>query len=204
MIDRTIPFYPIMMIKEDMDVFPDCALHPDYEFSFYTPETGREDWIHVQYLSGQIENKDEIGGLFDDEFKTDPELLPNQMLFVRDKKTNEPVASAALWYGNPFGYKQMRIHWVATHLDHQGKGLCRAMLSRLMKRYHELDMTGDVFLFSQTYSYAAISIYQDFGFKRYIGEEPVNWRVNDYDESQKKAWALIDEKISAYKSKKHP
>ena len=202
MIDRTIPYYPIMMIKKNMSVFPDCALHPDYAFEFYTPETGREDWIHVQHLSGQIENKDEIGGLFDSEFMTDPELLPAQMLFVRDRKTGEPVASAALWYGNPFGFKQMRIHWVATHSDHQGKGLCRAMLSRLMKRYHELGMTGDVFLFSQTFSYAAISIYQDFGFERYLGGEPVNWHVDNFDEAQITAWRIIDEKIAGYRAKK--
>lgn len=202
MIDRSVPYYSIMMIKKDMDVFPDCALHPDYRFEFFSPETGREDWIRVQFLSGQIEEENTIGNLFDSEFMTDPELLPDQMLFVRDKKTNEPVASAALWYGNPFGYKQMRIHWVATHADHQGKGLCRAMLSRLMKRYHELNMTGDVFLFSQTFSYAAISIYQDFGFKRYLGEEPVNWRMDNYAEKQKTAWQIIDEKISAYKAKK--
>lgn len=202
MIDRTIPFYPIMMIKSDMESCPDCALHPDYEFDFYNPETGRDDWIHVQYLSEQIEEEESIGRLFDEEFMTDPELLPNQMLFVRDRKTNEPVASAALWYGDPFGEKMMRIHWVATHVDHQGKGLCRAMLTRLMKRYHELGMQGDVFLFSQTLSYAAISIYQDFGFKRYTGEEPINWHVENYSESQKKAWRIIDEKIAEYKAKK--
>lgn len=201
MIDRSIPFYPIMMIKSDMDAYPDYPLHPDYEFSFFSPETGREDWIHVQYLSNQLENVDEIGPMFDSEFMTDPELLPSQMLFVRDKKTGEAVASAALWYGNPFGYKQMRIHWVATHENHQGKGLCRAMLSRLMKRYHELNMTGDVFLFSQTFSYAAISIYQDFGFKRYLGQEPVNWHVDNFEESQKTAWQMIDEKIAAYKKR---
>lgn len=201
MIDRTVPYYPIMMIKKDMDVYPDHALHPDYEFDFYRPESGRDDWIHVQHLSNQIENESEIGGLFDSEFMTDPELLPSQMLFVRDKKTGEAVASAALWYGDPFGYRQMRIHWVATHEKHQGKGLCRAMLSRLMKRYHELHMTGDVFLFSQTFSYAAISIYQGFGFERYLGEEPVNWHVENYDEAQKTAWQIIDQKIKAYKNK---
>ena len=201
MIDRNIPFYPIMMIKKDMDVFPDCPLSPEYEFAFYTPETGKEDWISVQYLSGQIEEKESIGQLFDDEFMTRPELLPDQMLFVRKKDTGEPVASASLWFGDPFGYEQMRIHWVATNTAHQGKGLCRAMLTRLMKRYHELGMQGDVFLFSQTFSYAAISIYQDFGFERYVGQEPVNWHVDNFEESQKKAWEIIDQNINAYKKK---
>ena len=129
----------------------------------------------------------------------DPGLLPNQMLFVLEKATGKAVASASLWYGDPFGYKQMRIHWVATHVGHQGKGLCRAMLSRLMKRYHELGMTGNVFLFSQTFSYAAISIYQDFGFERYLGDEPINWHVENFKEAQAQAWQLIDEKIAAYK-----
>lgn len=202
MIDRKIPFFPILMVKRDMDVFPDCALHPDYEFSFYTPETGKEDWIEVQFSSEQIENRAEIGNLFDAEFMTDPEKLSDQMLFVREKATKKPVATAALWYGNPFGYDQMRIHWVATDTAHQGKGLCRAMLSRLMKRYHELHMTGDVYLLSQTFSYAAISIYQDFGFERYLGEEPVNWHVDNFEESQKTAWAIIDEKIASYKNSK--
>ena len=199
MIDRTIPYIPIMMVKRDMDIFPDCALHPDYEFAFFAPETGKADWVRVQFLSGQIEDEKIIGDLFDQEFMTDPGLLPNQMLFVREKATGKAVASAALWYGDPFGYKQMRIHWVATHAGHQGKGLCRAMLSRLMKRYHELGMTGDVFLFSQTFSYAAISIYQDFGFERYLGDEPINWHVENFKEAQAQAWQLIDEKIAAYK-----
>ncbi len=201
MIDRTIPYIPIMMVKRDMDIFPDCALHPAYEFAFFAPETGKADWVRVQFLSGQIEDEKIIGDLFDREFMTDPGLLPNQMLFVREKATGEAVASASLWYGDPFGYKQMRIHWVATHVDHQGKGLCRAMLSRLMKRYHELGMTGDVFLFSQTFSYAAISIYQDFGFERYLGDEPINWHVENFKEAQTQAWQLIDEKIAAYKKK---
>lgn len=199
MIDRTLPYIPIMMIKKDMDTFPDCPLAPEYEFSFYAPETGKEDWIRVQYLSGQIEKKDDIGPLFDAEFMSRPELLEKQMLFVREKATGTPVASAALWFGDPFGYEQMRIHWIATDVAHQGKGLCRAMLSRLMKRYHELGMQGDVFLFSQTFSYAAISIYQDFGFERYLGQEPVNWHVSDFENSQKQAWKIIDEKISEYK-----
>ena len=202
MIDRSISYIPIMMVKRDMDVFPDYALHPDYEFAFFSPETGKEDWIEVQYSSEQIEEKEKIGPLFDSEFMTDPEKLPNQMLFVREKASGKPVASAALWYGDPFGYEQMRIHWVATDKAHQGKGLCRAMLSKLMKRYHELHMTGDVFLFSQTFSYAAISIYQDFGFVRYLGEEPVNWHVENFEESQKKAWQIIDEKIASYNGKK--
>ena len=86
MIDRTIPYIPIMMVKRDMDIFPDCALHPDYEFAFFAPETGKEDWVRVQFLSGQIEDEKIIGDLFDREFMTDPGLLPNQMLFVRERQ----------------------------------------------------------------------------------------------------------------------
>lgn len=201
MIDRSLPYYPILMVKKDMNTYPDCPLSPGYEFDFYSPETGRDDWIHVQYLSGQIEEEKGIGELFDSEFMTRPELLETQMLFVRDKATKEPVATAALWFGDPFGREQMRIHWVATHSNHQGKGLCRAMLSKLMKQYHALNMQGDVYLLSQTFSYAAISIYQDFGFERYLGEEPVNWHVDNYSESQKAAWEIIDRKIAEYRRK---
>jgi len=198
LIDRSIEFYPVMMVKRDMDSFPVCPLADGYSFDFYRNETGIEDWVRVQYESGQLETRSAIAPLFREEFMERPELLEKRILFVRDS-SGAPVASAALWYGSPFGEELLRIHWVATDVRHQGKGLCRAMLSRLMQLYHEIGGKGPVYLLSQTYSYAAISIYQSFGFERYLGPEPCGWHVENFEETARKAWALIDEKILQYR-----
>lgn len=198
MIDRSIPYHPVLMVKRDTASFPRCALKAGYSFDFYDPATGKDDWVRVQHSSGQIEELSAIPALFDREFSERSELLPERMLFVRDEK-GIPVASAALWYGSPFGKELLRIHWVATDEAHQGKGLCRAMLSRLLERYHEIGGEGEIYLISQTFSYAAISIYQFFGFERYIGPSPEGLNWENYEETAKKAWRLIDEKIGEYK-----
>lgn len=191
MIDRSIQYMPVMMLKRDMSAYPVFKLCEGYTFDFYSPETGREDWVRVQIAADHIENEAEAYSKFDSEFLSKPELLPKRMLFARDA-SGAPVASATLWLGAPFGTEMQCLHWIATDKRHQGRGLCKAMLTRLMQLYAELNATGGIYLTSQTHSYAAIDIYERFGFERYMGPEPPNWHVDAFEETARRAWELID------------
>lgn len=196
MIDRSIQYMPVMMIKRDVNNYPEYKLPPGYTFDFYNPDTGFEDWKRVQLTSNQIEKPEGIDGLFKSEFMDRPDWLSERMLFVRDS-SGAPVATATLWYGAPFGSEIERVHWVATDDMHQGRGLCRAMLTRLFERYSELGLKTEIYLISQTFSYPAISIYQRFGFARYTGPEPCGWHVDNFERTAQAAWALIDSKLAA-------
>lgn len=195
MIDRTVPYFPVWMLREDGAPALAHSLPAGYRFDFCQPETGRQDWVTVQLSSHQIETRAEAERLFDSEFMSRAEALPRRMLFVRDC-AGTPVASATLWFGSPFGAEIDRVHWVATDEAHQRRGLCGAMLSKLLSLHEALGTTGGVYLISQTFSYPAIRIYQRFGFQRLLTRRPAEYHLDaPFEETAERAWAIIDEKL---------
>ena len=136
---------------------------------------------------------------------------PNDMqmrcVFVCDEKDNV-VATASLWDGEHFGETLQRVHWVAVSAEYQGKGIAKALLTKVLDMYNDLGYKNYIYLTSQTWSYKAINIYKSFGFKPYIGVKPKNYKaVNmesgnyepwDYDVKNREAWFMIIDKINAY------
>jgi N-acetylglutamate synthase-like GNAT family acetyltransferase len=116
-------------------------------------------------------------------------------------KSGEVAACGSLWHGEHFGKQLWRIHWIATKSNYQGKGLIKALLTKLLDIYDELGFDGFVYLTSQTWSYKAINLYSKFGFMPYKGEKPQNWITENYDSENNKAWQIIDCKIAEYKIK---
>ena len=110
------------------------------------------------------------------------------------------VATASLWNGDTFGETLHRIHWVAVHPEHHGKGLAKALLTKLMTLYNQLEYQGVIYLVTQTWSYKAINIYEKFGFTPYKGIKPINWYYDDYETKNVEAWDLIHQNISEYKT----
>lgn len=195
MIDRTVPYFPVWMLREDGAPVPARSLPDGYTFDFYRPETGKGDWVTVQLSSRQLETRTQAESLFDSEFMHRAEALSQRMLFVRNA-AGTPVASAALWFGSPFGTEIDRIHWVATDEAHQRRGLCGAMLCELLRRHEALGAPGGVYLISQTFSYPAIRIYQRFGFRRLLTRCPAEYHPDaPFEETAARAWAIIDEKL---------
>lgn len=102
-------------------------------------------------------------------------LTRERMLFVRDASGLNPRhghAVASEWEGE----SPARIHWVGVLPQHEGKGIAKAMLSRLFRRYDELGLKGRVFLVTQSWSYPAIRIYQKYGFAPAPSDPPEAWQ----------------------------
>ena len=120
---------------------------------------------------------------------------------VKDAQDNL-VGVATLWMGDTFGSLWERVHWVAVHPDHQGKGLAKCMVARMLQLYRELGCETPVYLTSQTKSYRAVRIYKQMGFVPYMGEKPVNWPFqsdlpqNSFEAENNAAWELIREKLA--------
>lgn len=91
MIDRTVPYFPVWMLREDGAPIPARSLPGGYAFDFYRPETGKDDWVTVQLSSRQLETRAQAESLFDSEFMNRAEALSQRMLFVRDA-AGTPVA----------------------------------------------------------------------------------------------------------------
>jgi RimJ/RimL family protein N-acetyltransferase len=96
--------------------------------------------------------------IISDTYSGDMDTFFQNTLFVC-KKEGRPVATCSHWkaYG-----KINTIHWFKTLKAHEGKGIGRAVLSEIMRRFDNADYP--IYLHTQPGSFRAIKLYSDFGF----------------------------------------
>jgi len=205
------------MEKFDTAEYPRHALPAGYAFAQYKPGLEAQ-WAALHCEVGQCDSIEEAETIFEREFMAPPdptslagdvchtpsqakraipdaEALAGRMLFVLDE-SNLLAGTGCLWDGNHFGRTLQRLHWIAVSPGHQGRGIAKAIVSRLLDLYNELGYGGYIYLTSQTWSYRALNMYAGFGFRPYMGEKPVNWRCGDFAKESAEAWRMIFEKIA--------
>lgn len=196
MLDKTIPYYSVLMIKDDTKNYPRYNLPEGYTFCMY--EDGFEKyWAEVETSVDEFKSVEAALEYFQKEFLSQKEKLPERCIFVKDE-SQRVIATTSVWDGYDFGkIATPRIHWVSVHPDHQGKGIAKALLTKAMDVYNSLGFAGKIYLTTQTWSYKAINIYLHFGFKPYKGPAPEKWKSQrpDFEEENEKAWEIIFSKI---------
>lgn len=70
------------------------------------------------------------------------------------------------------------IHWLKTRKTYEGKGIGRALLSAIMKRFEKKDYP--IYLHTQPGSFRAIKLYSDFGFQLLNGGQ-LGTRINELE-----------------------
>lgn len=190
MLDKSIPYYPVIMVKSLQTAYPRYSLPNGYKFVPYNNGLEKE-WATLQYETGQIESLDAAMHRFKKEYLPLLELAKKNCWFVCVEKTNEIVATASLWRGNHFGIQLDRIHWVAVKNNYNGKGLAKALLTKVLERSH----SEIIYLTTQTWSYPAICLYFKFGFSAYLGSKPIYWEQSDYETNREIAWKIIKRKL---------
>ena len=200
MLDKSLPYTPLIMTKTDTEKYPKFDLPEGYSFRFYRAGD-EEKWAELECALGQFDRMEAALRCFHAEFILNQDLRPeDRMIFVLDP-TGKPIATAALWDGILLGEKKDRLHWVAVSDECAGKGIAKAMISRLLSLYNELGFSGFLYLYTSTHSYQAIGIYKKFGFVPYGGEKSPFANISDaeFPERNLAAWRAVDEKHRAYK-----
>lgn len=192
MLDLSVPFYPVIMICKDPKKC-NFKLPEGLQLRFWEPGM-EEDWGKVHMAAGQLGTMEKALRIFNQEFAPYPEELKKRMFFLYNSD-GRALATMTLWFGADLSYPAQRLHWLSCVPDYQGKGLGKRMMDISLWLYHELGCTGDLYLTSQTTSYVGINIYKKYGFEPYWGPMPNNgiaW-------NNETAWAIIEEKLAAYK-----
>ena len=196
MIDKSIPYYPLTMIKNDTKNYPRHTLPDGYEFVFYN-KGDEVRWAEIETDVGQFSCVEKGIECFMRDFVDGQNLDPRErMLFVKSSD-GEYVATASLWNGKYLGKECQRIHWVAVKDKCSGKGIAKALLTRLMDLYNELGYDGFIYLLTGTRNWHAVSIYRKFGFAEYIGERSPSSRMTDaeFTEQTQKAVEIINKML---------
>lgn len=182
--DRSIDNIHLFMVKDDLE-FKEIELLKGYKFVAYS--SGLKDkWVDIQMASGHILEREEGENYFKDVFLKKETLLEELMIFI-ESPNGEIVGTGAIWEGKHFQNdkkKEYRLHWIAIDPKHGRKGLAKALVSKLLTMFKEKKMGEGLYLSTQTCSYVAIKIYQNFGFKPYNLEK------------DRKGWNIVFDKIN--------
>ena len=176
--DRSVENINLIMIKDNLD-FNEKELPKGYKFTMYKPGMMNK-WVDIQMASEHILDRSEGENYFKDVFLKKENLLEDLMVFIEDNEGNL-VGTGAIWEGKYFLEKnkiEYRLHWIAVDPKHGGKGLAKALVSKLLSIFKDKKMGEGLYLSTQTCSYVAIKIYLDFGFKPYnIKKSEKGWNI---------------------------
>ena len=173
--EEEIPDYNIFMMCEQINPHALTDLNPDFYFRNCRPDE-LELWKAFPFDSDTVpvEYEDFMNQIIHDSYREEMDTFFKNTLFVCNK-AGEPVATCSHWkaYG-----KINTIHWFKTLKAYEGKGLGRALLSAIMRRFDSTDYP--IYLHTQPGSFRAIKLYSDFGFQLLRGGR-LGTRMNELE-----------------------
>ncbi len=151
----------VTMCRDSLTGIPVYSLPHSYQIRSYLPGDEHE-WVRIESAADQF-NVISIE-LFRKEFGNDPAPLFERQLYLLDGQ-GTAIGTATAWFDDAHrGQSYGRIHWVAIHPDHQGKGLSKPLMSSVCSRLHELGHE-KAYLVTSSARISAIKLYTQFGFR---------------------------------------
>ena len=170
-----IPDYNIFMMCERLNQYALTDLNPAYYFRNCRPDE-LALWKAFPFDSDivPVEYEGFMNQFIKDTYSGNMDTFFQNTLFVCNKE-GTPVATCSYWkaYG-----KINTIHWLKTRKAYEGKGIGRAVLSAIMRRFESKDYP--IYLHTQPGSFRAIKLYSDFGFQLLSGGR-LGTRVNELE-----------------------
>lgn len=200
MIDKSVEDMVLALVKTDTKNYPKYTLPEGYKFAFY--KKGDEyKWAELEVELGQFDSIEKGVEAFKKDFLIGQNLKPeDRTVFVVDPDGNY-VATLSLWDGKFLDGYYQKLHWMAVSDRCAGKGIAKALMTRLLDLYNELGYKDFIFLYTGTWYYPAINIYLKFGFNFYEGERSVVVSATDenFKEYNEKAINIVKQKFKEYK-----
>src|SRR5690606_5032909 len=177
MTEEEIPDYNIFMMCEQLNENALTELSTDYYFRNCRPNE-LEIWKAFPFDCDTVpaEYEDFMNEFIKVSYGYDMDTFFQNTLFVCNQD-DRPIATCLHWkaYG-----KFSSIHWLKTLKTYEGKGLGRALLSEIMRKFDTKDYP--IYIHTQPSSFRAIKLYADFGFKLLTGGQ-LGTRINELEKS---------------------
>jgi len=187
MLDKSIPYARLIMVRKAGTPIPDYPLPPGYKYTFYT-EGAEKDWARVETSVDEFDSEFAALVHFKQEFIPYINELYRRCIFI-ETEDGKKIATANAWWSFVEDERRAWLHWVSVENGYQGLGLGKAIISKVTQLLYEIEGDVNFYLSTQTWSYKAIDIYLKCGF------EPTNEKIlyskkqkNDY----KKAMKILD------------
>jgi ribosomal protein S18 acetylase RimI-like enzyme len=162
MLDKSIPYYQVIMKREKGLPLSGYLLPDDFKFILYKDGDERE-WAEIETSVGEFKKVDDALEYFQREFLPHKTETERRCLFI-ENSSGEKVATLTTWWGYTGQRRDPRMHWAAVRPEYQGLGLGKALVCEGLRRLVVIEGDKDVYLSTQTWSYKAINIYRNAGF----------------------------------------
>ena len=163
MLDRSIPYYNLIMKKNTPTAFDTPALPPQFELHTYRPGV-QQQWAELEHEIGDFPSVQEASAYFSQTYLSGPKLLAQRGVFVSDKKSGGLVGACIAWFDEQNGALVSSLHWLITKEAYQGRGIGSALIAAALNIY-EQENAFPVYLHTQPWSHQAVRLYHKFGFQ---------------------------------------
>lgn len=173
--EEEIPDYNIFMMCEKLNETALIELNKDYHFRNCKPDE-LEVWKAFPFDSEKVpaEYEDFMNQIIRDSYSTKMETFFRNTIFACNKE-DKPIATCSYWRAYD---KINSIHWLKTIKAYEGRGIGRAILSEIMRRFAGTDYP--IYIHTQPGSFRAVKLYSDFGFKLLRGGQ-LGSRINELE-----------------------
>jgi ribosomal protein S18 acetylase RimI-like enzyme len=180
LLDKSIPYYSVIMKRSAGIPLPISALSEGYAFTWYVP--GKEGkWAEIEASVGEFENSEQALNYFRNEYLPFGDELKRRLLFIQNED-GEEIGTITSWWNLTGERRDPSVHWFAVKKEYQGARLGKALVSECLHRLLLLEGDTDIFLHTQTWSYKAIGLYLKAGFE-IVRDDSFAHYNNDYDQA---------------------
>lgn len=187
-VDRNIPFYNVIL-KCKTYKNSESILKSGYRFKNYEP--GDENsWAKLEYEIGDFDSVNEAKKYFIDNYCKNQEIS-KRCFFVLNNE-NEIVGSCTAWKDKKDNENVASLHWLVVSSKERNKGLGKALCQKVLNFFHK-ENEFPVYIHTQPWSYKAILLYINLGFKIQISDTFGSYK-NEYTEAMKTLNNILSEK----------
>jgi len=162
MLDKSVPYAKIKMVRKAGTPIPDFPLPEGFKFTFFT-DGCEEDWARIETSVDEFDSVFEALLFFKEEFIPYKEELYRRCLFI-ENEDGKKIATSTAWWSFVKDERRAWLHWVSVDADYQGLGLGKAIVSKVTKLLEEIEGDVNFYLSTQTWSYKAVDIYKKCGY----------------------------------------
>lgn len=189
MIDKTIPYFNVLMRYDGPLIFQQPQAPEGYHFRSYT--AGDEmRWAQMEVDNRDFDTYENAVNYFRNKYCVFPEKLKERFVGI-ENEAGKLCGAVICWFDARGGEEVSSVHWLISDPTEQGKGIGTALVKMLIYRFSQLKAL-PIYLHTQPWSYPAIGIYSKLGF-RLLKDDSFRGYENQSQQALEVLRGLMDE-----------
>jgi len=180
MLDKSIEYKNIIMRMESDKILniANPVLPCNFSFRHFKDAGDIKHWSRIETSVLEFADENEAENYFTSSYWPYFDDLTKRCLFITNQD-DLPIATATAWFADSeLGY-QASLHWVAVCPEYQGMGLGKAIVTKALILFRELEPNNSVWLHTQTWSHTAVKLYHRVGFNILKNDRLANANTRD-------------------------